>query len=161
MRQNGEGWFESLLALNPRWVRGTQTSRTIMGQPGSRWAATFTAAAAWGKSHPIKSSRPIEGQFVSWPQTAAILKHAPHPEGAKLLHSFMLSAEWQAESDKWPVRMDVEAAKGFPNIMEMNGTNPTEFAAFMADRAMVERLRFYFEDRIGTPQGLNPLYDGI
>lgn len=161
MRQYGTKWFDSLLSLNPRWVRGTQTSRTIMAQKDAIWAATFTAAASWRHSDLIRVSRPNQGQFVSWPQTAAILSDAPHPEGAKLLHNFLLSTEWQSRGDKWPVRMDVEAAEGFPDIMRMNGTNPTEFFTFMADRALVERLRFYSEDRIGTPQGENPLRDGI
>lgn len=45
--------------------------------------------------------------------------------------------------------------------MQQVGTDPTNFGRFMADRAAVERLRFFFEDRIGTAQGLSPLVDGI
>lgn len=59
------------------------------------------------------------------------------------------------------MRRDVAAPAGYPDALEMPGTNPTEFAKWMADRAAVERLRFFFEDRIGTAQGLSPLEDDL
>lgn len=59
------------------------------------------------------------------------------------------------------MRRDVEAPDGYPDALEMEGTDPTEFAKFMADRAAVERLRFFFEDRIGPAQGESPLEDDL
>ena len=84
-------WFDALLANNPRWVRGTQTPGTILASANSSSAATFTSSYSFSDSPGIKYSLPSEGKFVAWPQTGAILKDAPHPEGAKLLHNFMLS----------------------------------------------------------------------
>jgi ABC-type Fe3+ transport system substrate-binding protein len=99
---------------------------------------------------------------VSWPQTGAILKDAPHPEGAKLLHNYLLSPEYQVNTG-WPIRYDVPLDKGFPlpPIQEVNSTNPTTFIKWMANRERVERLRFWFEDRIGSAQGLSPLHDDL
>lgn len=45
--------------------------------------------------------------------------------------------------------------------MEMSGTDPTKFSKWMMDRAAVERLRFFFEDKIGSAQGLSPLIDEL
>ncbi|POR33712.1 ABC-type Fe3+ transport system [Tolypocladium paradoxum] len=160
MQQKGAAWFDKLLAQQPQWVRGTASPVTLIQQSNSTVAATFTSAVGFNAEPGINSTFPTDGQFVSWPQTGAILKDAPHPEGAKLLHSFMLSAEFQ-QSLGWSVRRDVPPPAGFPDVMSMTSTNPTAFAAWMADRGKVERLRFWFEDRIGSAQGKSPLVDDI
>jgi hypothetical protein len=48
-----------------------------------------------------------------------------------------------------------------PDLVNMTTTNPVAFNDWMEDRANVERLRFWFEDRIGTAQGESPLGGGI
>ncbi|KAK2010011.1 ABC-type Fe3+ transport system [Colletotrichum eremochloae] len=161
LKQYGTAWLDKLLALNPRWVRGTQTPSTIYKKNDTQWAATFTSSGSLSPASPIKASFPVKGQFVSWPQTGGILKNAPHPEGAKLLHSYILSAEYQNIRGGWSVRNDVPAPPNFPPILEMPGTDPTAFGKFMSDRAAVERLRFWLEDRLGTAQGLSPLIDDL
>jgi len=103
---------------------------------------------------------PTEGTFVTWPQTGAILKDAPHPEGAKLLHNFLLSDAQQA-SRIWSTRSDIAAPRGAEKIVEQPNTRAADFAAWMADREYVERLRFYFEERIGSAQGISPLEDDL
>lgn len=45
--------------------------------------------------------------------------------------------------------------------VHMPSTNPSAFGKWMADRANVERLRFFFEKRIGSAQGLSPLDDDL
>ena len=45
--------------------------------------------------------------------------------------------------------------------MEIPSTDPTGFPNWMADRAAVERLRFFFEARLGSAQGKSPLDDGL
>ncbi|KAH7049329.1 ABC transporter [Macrophomina phaseolina] len=161
LSQYGYSWFEDLLKQNPTWVRGTATPGTLIGKSNGTYTASFTGSRSYPGSAPYNVSYPTTGTFVSWPQTGAILADAPHPESAKLLHSFLASSEHQASRGGWSVRKDVDNPNGFPSIMDMPGTNPTKFAEWMSDRAAVERLRFFFEDRIGTPQGLSPLEDGI
>lgn len=99
---------------------------------------------------------------MSWAQTAAIPKDAPHPEGAKLLHNFILSREFQAPLG-WSVRRDIENPEGFPwaPLSEVKTTNAPSFARWMGDREKVGRLKDYFEARIGSPQGLSPLQDDL
>lgn len=161
MQQYGVSWFDRLLEQKPRWVRGTQTPSTLISDDNSTSAAYFGASGGFGKSGDLSFSVPAKGKFVSWPQTAAILKDAPHPEGAKLLHNFVLSPEFQQASGLWSVRHDIPAPEGFPSLWNETATNPAEFARFMADRNLVERLRFFFEARIGSAQGLSPLEDDI
>ncbi|KAI1132722.1 ABC transporter [Nemania abortiva] len=160
MQQYGYEWFEKLLAQNPRWVRGTGTPPTLIRGNGTE-SVTFTSSIGLAPSAPFSISFPTKGLFVSWPQRAGILKDAPHPEGAKLLHSYLLSEEHQTTTGTWSVRKDTPAPAGYQNLMDISATNPNAFEGFMADRARVERLRLFFEDKIGTPQGLSPLIDNL
>ncbi|EKG19700.1 Bacterial extracellular solute-binding family 1 [Macrophomina phaseolina MS6] len=161
LKQYGTEWFDKLVAQNPRWVRGTATPVTLIGNSNGTYVATFTSAVGLRAPAPFNNSYPSEGRFVSWPQTGAILKDAPHPESAKLLHSYLLSEEYQRATGSWSVRKDVAAPAGFQSALNTTGTDPTEFAKFMGDRAAVERLRFFFEDRLGTAQGKSPLIDDL
>lgn len=160
MQQHGVAWFDKLLAQNPRWVRGTATPLTLISQENNTLAATFTTAVGFESIPNIASAFPTDGLFVSWAQRGAILKDAPHPEGAKLLTSFILTEEFQ-KGLGWSVRQDVEPPTGQPEVMRKTNTNAVAFSTWMEDRATVERLRFWFEDRIGTAQGKSPLTDGI
>ncbi|KAK1634807.1 ABC transporter [Colletotrichum phormii] len=163
MQQNGYSWFENLLAQNPRWVRGTATPTTVMGQANNSYAVTFTGALSLAPTAPFNVSIPKNGFFVTWGQRAAILKDAPHKEGAKLLHNFLLSKEYQSPNTTgmWSVRKDIPAPAGFPDLMDVNSTNPIDFERFMADRERVERLKLFFESKIGSAQGLSPLVDDL
>ncbi|KAI1639506.1 ABC transporter [Biscogniauxia mediterranea] len=161
MQQYGYGWFESLLAQNPRWVRGTATPVTLLAAANSTASATFTSSVGLAPPAPLNVSLPTEGTFVSWPQRAAIFKDAPHPEGAKLLHNFLLTEEHQTALGSWSVRKDLPAPAGYAGIMDTKATNPTEFERFMGNRERIERLKLFFEDKIGTAQGLSPLTDDL
>lgn len=89
---------------------------------------------------------------------------APHPEAAKLLHSYLLSEEYQQSSGTWPVRKDISLPSStvpYPAVWTINNTDAVAFGPWMAGRARVERLRFYFEDKIGSAQGLSPLIDDL
>lgn len=156
----GPKWFDALLANNPRWVRGTQTPGTVLASANTSSVATFTSSQSFSASPGIKYTLPTEGTFVSWPQTGAILKDAPHPEGAKLLHNFMLSDEY-VTNGRWSTREDIAPPVGAMKILEQPNTNAPGFAKWMADRGNVERLRFFFEDRLGTAQGMSPLIDNL
>ncbi|KAI3329774.1 ABC transporter [Ustulina deusta] len=161
MQQFGYGWFESLLAQNPRWVRGTGTPVTLLSESNGTASATFTSSAGLTPPSPIGITFPTKGLFVSWPQRAAILKDAPHPEGAKLLHSYLLSEEHQSSLGTWSVRKDIAAPTGYSDLADISSTNPNGFEGFMVDRERVERLKLFFEDKIGTAQGLSPLKDDL
>ncbi|KIL92275.1 hypothetical protein FAVG1_04684 [Fusarium avenaceum] len=161
LQEYGVSWFDALLEQNPRWVRGVANTEAIARNPNFTEAAYFAAAGGFGTSKPMKFSKPKKGKYVSWAQYAGILKDAPRPEGAKLLHNFILSPEYQANSGTWSVRRDIPAPEGFPDLWNETATNPAEFARFMEDRALVERLRFWVEARIGLPEGVDPVNDPI
>ncbi|RYO19840.1 hypothetical protein AA0113_g7520 [Alternaria arborescens] len=160
LQELGQEWFDALLANNPRWVRGTATPGALVRAANSSSAVTFTGGSSFTDQLPIRYSLPSDANFTSWAQTGAILKKAPHPEGAKLLHSFMLSDEYQT-GGSWSVREDIPAGKGAEPILQQPGTDAPAFATWMADRNNVERRRFFYEDKIGTAQGLSPLIDDL
>ncbi|KAH7125044.1 hypothetical protein B0J13DRAFT_647211 [Dactylonectria estremocensis] len=158
----GNKWFEDLLKQKPRWVRGAATPATLIADPKSLYIASFTSAIGLGQqSGPLNFTFPKKGQHVTWAQTAAILKDAPHPEGAKLLHNFLLTKDFQKANGFWSLRSDVPAPSGQPKFVDVPGSDPLAFRDFMLDRPKVERLRFWFEDKLGTAQGLSPLIDGL
>lgn len=161
MQQLGTKWFDDLLKQNPRWVRGTATPLTIVSGANYSQSATFTSFGGFNPGKNVNISFPNDAEFVTWPQTAAILKNAPHPESAKLFHNFLLSSDHQ-KTVPLSVRKDIDSSESpYRNIMNTPHTNPTTFAKFMSDRVTVERLRFYFENRLGSAQGLSPLIDDI
>lgn len=71
----------------------------------------------------------------------------------------MISDEYKM--GRWRVRRDAVPPAGYPAIEDMPGASMTGFRDWMMDRAAVERLRFYFEERLGTAQGLSPLVDDL
>ncbi len=165
MQQYGTAWFDALLAQNPRWVRGTATPASLIFNASvSDSAATFTTFVGFDLDPSLHSdiAFPSQGTFTSWPQTGAILKDAPHPEGAKLFHNWLISDERQ-DTLGWSVLQNASQPEGFPypDIWHVKGTNPAAFAGWMEDRARVERLRNFFENKLGTAQGLSPLIDDL
>ncbi|KAI6756961.1 hypothetical protein HG530_011559 [Fusarium avenaceum] len=162
LNKYGTSWFNKLLEQKPRWVRGSATGPTLIADSKTPYVATFTSALGLtSDTGPLNATFPKQSKFISWPQHTAILKDAPHPEGAKLLQNFLLSKDFQKGSGFWPVRSDVSAPGGFPKFIDQPNTNPSAFAKFMGDRVRVERLRFWFEKRLGTAQGLSPLDDDL
>ena len=156
MNKYGISWFEALQRQNPIWVRGAAAPVSVISSPNNSYVATFTSTIGLLPEAPLNISYPRNSaEFVSWAQGAAILKDAPHPEAAKLLHNYVLSEEYQNTTGTWSTRRDVQAPGGYPSIMSMPGTDATKFGPWMADRAPVEQLRFWFEARLGTPQGPN------
>jgi ABC-type Fe3+ transport system substrate-binding protein len=134
----------------------------LVANPKSPYVATFTSALGLTTgTGSLNATFPKQGRFVSWPQHTAILKDAPHPEGAKLLQNFLLSKNFQKANGFWPVRSDVRPPAGFPELVSQPNTNPDAFVKFMSDRERVERLRFWFEKRLGTAQGPSPLDDDL
>ncbi|KAL2211163.1 hypothetical protein CC79DRAFT_1395332 [Sarocladium strictum] len=123
MQDYSYDWFEQLLAQNPRWVRGTGTPVTLL-RANNTLAATFTAGIGLVPVAPLNVTIPSQGKFVTWAQRAAILKGSPHPEGAKLLHNFMISREHQQQTGSWSVRKDVSPPAGYPDLMDVSTTNP-------------------------------------
>ena len=160
LEELGVEWFEALLKNNPRWVRGTATPGALLNTTNSTSAVTFTGGFSFTDRPPISYAMATDAKFVSWAQTGAILKKAPHPEGAKLLHSFMLSDEYQG-SGRWSPREDISAPASGEKILQQPGTDAPAFATWMADRGHVERSKDFYEARIGTAQGLSPLIDDL
>jgi ABC-type Fe3+ transport system substrate-binding protein len=153
IQQYGWQWLDQLLEQDVQWVRGTATPAEIMLRNSSRTISftTYPPAEGW------ISVSPVSDRYMSWTQTSAIFKDTKLPETAKLLQAFLISEEFQVSRGEPSVRKDV----GNSTIWDADNTDYVTFHQFMEDRDAVEQLRFVFEDKIGTAQGLSPLVDDI
>ncbi|KAJ5890822.1 uncharacterized protein N7473_007050 [Penicillium subrubescens] len=153
IQQYGWQWLDQLLEQDVQWVRGTATPAEIMLRNSSRTISftTYPPAEGW------TSVSPVSDRYMSWTQTSAIFKDTKLPETAKLLQAFLISEEFQVSRGEPSVRKDV----GNSTIWDADNTDYVTFHQFMEDRDAVEQLRFVFEDKIGTAQGLSPLVDDL
>lgn len=156
VKKYGWEYLDKLMAQEPKFVRGTAIPWVAIAD-GS-YTATFTTAGPLTTWPGMNTTflLPKEDEFVSWAQTAAIFKDAKNPAAAKLYLNWLLSENFQKNWFQWPIRKDVQAQGGFGSIFEHN-TNPAGFAAFMKDRAGVERFRLQLLQVIGEPTGSVPL----
>jgi ABC-type Fe3+ transport system substrate-binding protein len=158
IQRYGIGFIDKLQANGVQWVRGTQTPRDAV-EAGKYAVSTGTS----GNFVPVESANtrfvlPATDPFLTWAQTGAIFKDAPHPAAAKLYVSWMLSLPRASNPRQFPLRKDVAPPPGFGPVSQYN-TSPEDFLAFMRDRARVERLKSLFERLIGPVQGISPLKD--
>ncbi|KAI9327649.1 hypothetical protein DFJ73DRAFT_954791 [Zopfochytrium polystomum] len=154
----GYDFFDKLIAQNPRWVRGGSTPIALMSTSLNGNGSYYLAYTAAFGPPGLAVVDPTDVPATTWSQTAAILAKAPHPKTAKLFANFLLSKDFQAANSP-SVRKDVPPANGDKPANEK--FDLTAFAKYMADRPSVERFRFFIESKIGTPQGLSPLVDGL
>jgi ABC-type Fe3+ transport system substrate-binding protein len=158
VQQYGIEFMDKLKAQNVQWVRGTQTPRDAV------LAGKY--AIATGTSGPLVTppngatalALPTSDPFLTWAQTGAIFKDAPHPAAARLYMSWQLSYANQASASRFPIRKDIAPPIGIKPIAQYN-TSPADFLAFMRDRARVERAKSLFERLIGPVEGISPLKD--
>ncbi|CAG9947969.1 unnamed protein product [Clonostachys rosea f. rosea IK726] len=153
MEMHGLDFFNKLLEQNIRWVPGANIPPTLIAQPNNTFAVTFTTTIGLQSQGPFTVVYPSSGApFTSWAQRSAILKDAPHPEGAKLLQNYAVSSEYQQVTGSWSVRKDDGAPAGYSRIFDTVNTDPIHFQQWMGDRQRVERLRFWFQDKLGYPK---------
>jgi ABC-type Fe3+ transport system substrate-binding protein len=158
IQKHGIDFIQKLKENGVQWVRGTQTPRDAV-EVGKYAISTGTSGAfVPSESANTRFVLPKQDPFLTWAQTGAIFKDAKHPAAAKLYVSWMLSLPVNATPRQFPLRKDVAPPAGFKTMDQYN-TSPTDFLAFMRDRARVERLKSLFERLIGPVQGISPLKD--
>lgn len=161
----GWGFVSAFAGQNPIYVRGTQAPSDMVesGQAAVTFSTDGSLVPADGAI--TRFVLPKDDPFVAWPQQAAILKGAKHPEAAKLYLSWLLDKETQAKVwYMWSVRTDVPPPTGYKPIWDYRNGDPTAFGKFLADRGAVERFRaqigLYLGEAKGEPSpghlGLHP-----
>ncbi|PVU96429.1 hypothetical protein BB561_001161 [Smittium simulii] len=161
-QKHGQGYIEKLLSQNIKWVRGTGTPRNIISNGTIPDAVTFTSSNALV---PTRSARvitkiPLISNFLTWGQTAAIFKKAPHPAAAKLYVAWRLSTQAQKGSfTTWSTRKDIDPPIGYKRLEEYTNTSRKDFVDFMLNRTLVEKLKSDYEKLIGPVKGDTPLND--
>lgn len=150
----GWNWMAQLAAQDIQFARGTHTPAAALRAQqkaiGLGASGSLTAPASAPVQWAVAQGQP----FLAWGQRAAILKQAQHPSAAKLYMNWQLSPErQQAAFNGWSVRTDVTPAGGLKPIWTYPNAHIAEFAAFMADRAEVERWRQTFTLYFGEVKG--------
>jgi iron(III) transport system substrate-binding protein len=148
----GEDYFRQLAKNEPLIVQSVidVATRVVSGErdigAGASLGATFQNVK---KGNPIKLVYPTEGLPMG-PQPVALVKHAPHPNAAKLFLEYMLSPEFQEylafEGGYLAVRPDVKR----PEYQE----DPAKIKMLFADPVELEkereRLQKLFKDIFGV-----------
>ncbi|WP_394834462.1 ABC transporter substrate-binding protein [Pendulispora rubella] len=155
----GLDFLKKLVAQNPKFVRGTQDTGDLVRN--GTYAAAFGVggALAFQPGHTAVFSLPKNSPWVTWAQTAAILKDAPHPAAAKLYMSWVLSRANQQNfirTSMWSSRSDVAPPSGYESIWNYPNADPRALPTFMSDRTALDRYKALITLYIGAPQGSNP-----
>ncbi|MEU2159445.1 extracellular solute-binding protein [Streptomyces sp. NPDC019396] len=149
----GFDYLKKLMAQNPTFVRGTQDSADLVGT--GDFVANFGSAGSF--SGQSVSTLPQRSPWVAWPQTAAILKAAPHKAAAKLYMSWLLSKDAQQNAiGTWSVRKDVAPPPGRKGIFDYTNMNPLGLRDFMNDRTALDRYKARVALYVGDVKGPNP-----
>ncbi|MFI9387224.1 ABC transporter substrate-binding protein [Kutzneria sp. NPDC052558] len=149
------GWdfLRRLVAQRPKFVRGTQDSADLVGS--GDYVASFGTSG--GQPGLARQTNPVRSPWVGWPQTAAILRRAPHKAAAKLYLSWLLAKQTQQEViGTWSVRRDVPPPAGAKGIFDYPNMDPLALGTFMADRAALDRYKARLTQYVGDVQGVNP-----
>ena len=149
----GFDYLNKLLAQHPKFVRGTQDSADLVGT--APYVASFGTSG--GHAGLAQQTYPTQSPWVAWPQTAAILKQAPHKAAAKLYLSWLLSRDAQRNDiGTWSARTDVAPPSGTKGIFDYPNMNPLGLGTFMSDRTALDRYKARITLYIGDAQGTNP-----
>jgi ABC-type Fe3+ transport system substrate-binding protein len=151
----GWGWLRDLVAQHPKFVRGTPYSAA----PVAAGQYLATLGTAGNPSPDATNVFPARDPFNTWVQHGAIFKQAKHKAAAKLFLSWITSQSFQKQGIAtwtWSVRKEVAPPAGLRPVADYKQTSVTNFNAFMADRAAVERFRSQLQLYIGEAQGPDP-----
>ncbi|WP_175782784.1 ABC transporter substrate-binding protein [Burkholderia anthina] len=157
VKQYGWHYVDALVKQNPVLRRGTLGSADDVAS--GKFAVTLSGSFPLTPP-PGSAARNVipADDFMTWPQTAAILKDTQHPAAAKLYLNWLLSREFQGGPlvGQWPIRVDVRPPAGYLPVWNYRNTNPAEFATFMQDRAALERFRAQLTLYFGEVKGADP-----
>ncbi|MFD8938421.1 ABC transporter substrate-binding protein [Streptomyces sp. NPDC059578] len=136
----GLRYMEQFMEQRPLIVAnaGATTASLVSGERTATLAHIASLAPVPGQ--PLRYVVPRTDQFMSWPQTVAILRKARHPAAAKLYVAWQMSVERQSTGLQWPTRRDVAPASGWKPITQYN-SRLNGFREFLRDRAEVEHFR--------------------
>jgi len=145
------GWefFERLEQNKPQIGRSLADGRNLIVS-GERQIAIIGVNNGEEMSRngtPIKVVYPTDGVLVP-PSGTGILAKAPRPNAAKLFSEFMLSEEaarFQADAMRYPMRNDVKAPEGIPDL----STTKTLFVPPETAAEETQKVQDQFRDTFG------------
>lgn len=157
-RRYGSGFLRALAAQKPNFLRGTAAPAASVGTDSIGSLGNLTGYAT-DSDTPAGYFIPTDEPFIVWNQRAAIFKAARHPATAKLLLSYLGSAEFQSSYGGWRARADVGEAPGLPPLESLKNVDVHDFTRWMADRQRVASLRRHMAEIFGPVRGESPLRD--
>lgn len=157
----GFQWLYDLAKNDVQWVRGTASPGILLADLHNKTSSRVLTFTSYPPSTDyFKSKKPqAPEQYMSWAQTAAIIKSTPRPESAKLYMNYLVGLQ----------RQNGTAAGGSPSMLlslnkqygldpySSNATQISGFRVFEQDRNQVEWWKNLFEEVLGTAQGPGPL----
>lgn len=156
----GWNYLNSLMSQRPIFFRGNGATKVAIDKGDS---FIGTPCSILLMSNPVASNStfplPLKDPFVTFPQTAAILKGAKNLATAKLYLSWRLSYKIQTATPMnfWSVRRDAPPPAGFKPLFEYpKQTDPLAFGKWMADRSLVEQFRGQVQLFVGDVKGDYP-----
>ncbi len=125
-RRYGSGFLRALAARKPNFLRGTAAPAASVGTDSIGSLGNLTGYAT-DSDTPAGYFVPTDEPFIVWNQRAAIFKAARHPATAKLLLSYLGSAEFQSSYGGWRARADVGEAPGLPPLESLKNVDVHDF----------------------------------
>ncbi|HDR9508476.1 TPA: ABC transporter substrate-binding protein [Burkholderia cepacia] len=154
----GTGFLKALAAQKPKFLRGTAAPAASVGTD-SRGSLGNLTGYVTATGVPSNYFIPTQEPFIVWNQRAAIFKAARHQATAKLLLSYLGSAEFQSSYGGWRARSDVGEAQGLPPLESLKNVDVHDFTRWMADRTSVAKARSHMTEIFGPVVGESPLRD--
>src|SRR6516165_2207260 len=146
VRKYGWGYMDQYMKQRPKFIQGHLGVARSLGSGESFVSFDNTAGSTLfvqGEGGKVALAAPTDDFLPVFFTAEAIFKDAPHPNAAKLLVSFLLSKEWQAQAQGYSSRYDVPAPAGLLSLSSYRLDN--RYVEFLTGAEQLADLRRRFE----------------
>ncbi len=150
VQKYGWGYMAQYMHQQPRFVQGhLGVARSISsGESYASFDTTVKSALAVQRGGgKIELAGPTDDYLPVFFAAEAIFKDAPHPHGAKLFVTWLLSKEWQSRAGVYSSRSDVPAPSGLPPLSSYRLED--RYVDFLSNETNLADLRRRFEGYTG------------
>jgi ABC-type Fe3+ transport system substrate-binding protein len=150
VQKYGWGYMQQYMKQQPKFIQGHLGVARSLGS-GERFAsfdATVSSTlAVQREGGKVALTAPTDDFLPVFFSAEAIFKHAPHPNAAKLFVTWLLSKDWQDQSETYSSRDDVPAPAGLPSLSTYRLDD--RYVEFLSGQEQLADLRQRFERHTG------------
>jgi ABC-type Fe3+ transport system substrate-binding protein len=146
VQKYGWGYMDQYMKQKPKFIQGHLGVARSLGSGETFVSFDNTAGSTLAVQYEggkVALAAPTDDFLPVFFIAEAILKDAPHPNAAKLLVSWLLSKEWQAQAQGYSSRDDVPAPAGLPSLSSYRLDN--RYVEFLSGAEQLADLRKRFE----------------